>query len=169
MNKQKPKGAGGAPKLTKKEQLFCRLYSAGESPRAAAAEAGFSPPGTASRLLLLRREINAEIKRLKASAAAPPTAAEGLRKIAFGSITDAVKLALGDGDAYSSPETLDLFCVSEIKIPKEGAMEIKFFDRIKALSALSELENGGENDASGILSAIIKSAKLQADVSGEDE
>ncbi len=158
MNKQKKGGARKVPKLTKKEQLFCRLYSAGSLPRAAAAEAGFSPPGVSSRILLLRREINSEIKRLKKQSAAPLTAAEGLRKIAFAPITDAVRLALGDAGAHSSPETLDLFCVSEIKF-KDGAMEIKFFDRIKALTTLSELEGGAVNDSSGILSAIIKSAK----------
>ncbi|WMJ23722.1 hypothetical protein RBG61_03410 [Paludicola sp. MB14-C6] len=36
-------------------------------------------------------------------------------------------------------EQLDLFHVAEIKIPKENAIEIKFFDRFKAFEQLTEL------------------------------
>ena len=33
---------------------------------------------------------------------------------------------------------MDLFLVSEIKRPKDGSMEIKFFDRLKALEKLTD-------------------------------
>ena len=35
-------------------------------------------------------------------------------------------------------EHMDLFLVSEIKRPKDGSMEIKFFDRLKALEKLTD-------------------------------
>ena len=38
---------------------------------------------------------------------------------------------------------MDLFLVSEIKRPKDGSMEIKFFDRLKALEKLGA---GGEHE-----------------------
>lgn len=42
-------------------------------------------------------------------------------------------------------KNMDLYCVSEIRRPKEGAMEIKFFDRLKALEKLEagSLEDNG--------------------------
>lgn len=50
----------------------------------------------------------------------------GYRRIAFGNISDAVKLILeSDGDRLDA-EKLDLFNVAEIKKPRGGGMEIKF-------------------------------------------
>lgn len=47
----------------------------------------------------------------------------------------------------TNPENLnlskmDLFCVAEIRKPKDGAMEIKFVDRLKALEKLEHFESG---------------------------
>ncbi len=42
-------------------------------------------------------------------------------------------------------EELDLFNIAEIKRPKGGGLEIKFFDRLKALEKLSQLEEGSED------------------------
>ena len=44
-------------------------------------------------------------------------------------------------------EKLDLFNVSEIKRPKGGGLEIKFFDRLKALEHLEQLCTGGDEDS----------------------
>lgn len=52
---------------------------------------------------------------------------------------------------------MDLFSVSEIKRPKDGSMEIKFFDRLKALEHL-ESETEGETTARDFFDAIGKSA-----------
>jgi hypothetical protein len=43
-------------------------------------------------------------------------------------------------------ESLELFNVSEIKKPKGGGIEIKFFDRLKALEHLEALANGSKDD-----------------------
>jgi hypothetical protein len=66
----------------------------------------------------------------------------GLKRLAFGSCTDAVYLIFADElPPVSVIEKLDLFNVSEIKRVKGGGVEVKFFDRLKALEKLFELEN----------------------------
>ena len=75
---------------------------------------------------------------------------EGFRRLAFGDIQDAVALLFeSEENILSSLPRLDLFNISEIKRQKGGGMEIKFFDRLKALDKLSELACADEN-ASGI-------------------
>ncbi len=61
---------------------------------------------------------------------------EGYEKIAFGSIADSVRLLFCEDISYRALKNLDLFSVSEIKRAKGGAMEIKFFDRLKALECM---------------------------------
>ena len=58
----------------------------------------------------------------------------GYERLAFGSTSDAFRLLMSEGEL--DVQTLDLYNVSEIKKPKDGAMEIKFFDRLKALEKL---------------------------------
>ncbi len=73
---------------------------------------------------------------------------EGLRKLAFGDVNDAVRLAFCD--EMPSAETLagmNLFNVSEIKRDKGGGVEVRFFDRLKALEKLYEYANSGQNGA----------------------
>ena len=57
-------------------------------------------------------------------------------------------------------EKLDLFNVSEIKRPKGGGMEIKFFDRLKALEKLAQLTGGKENAESSFIRALSEGARL---------
>ena len=53
---------------------------------------------------------------------------EGLKRLAFGEIKDAVLLLFAqEGDILSQLPGLDLNNISEIKRPKVGGMEIKFF------------------------------------------
>ena len=82
------------------------------------------------------------------------TAKEGFRRLAFGGIHDAVRLLFC--------EDMDLFAVSEIRRPKNGGMEIRFFDRIEALRLLSELETSGTG-AQALLSAIESGAAALKD------
>ena len=62
---------------------------------------------------------------------------------------------------------MDLFCVSEIKRPKDGSMEIKFFDRMKALEKLSEGESG--DGAASFYEAICRSAQALKEKEQEDK
>ena len=67
---------------------------------------------------------------------------EGLRRLAFGEIQDAILLLFADeNEIMEKLPRLDLFNVSEIKRPKGGGMEIKFFDRIRALEKLRDTKN----------------------------
>ena len=82
-------------------------------------------------------------------------------RLAFGSVADAMKLMLCE-EAMSTEEIekLDLFNVSEIKRPKGGGLEIKFFDRIKALERLEKLGGGEENSQSSFIQALSEGAKI---------
>ncbi len=86
---------------------------------------------------------------------------EGLRRLSFGEIHDAVSLLFeSEENILERLPRLDLFNVSEIKRVKGGGMEIKFFDRLKALEKLGNMVN--ENDSRGASSfyeAIEKSTR----------
>lgn len=71
---------------------------------------------------------------------------EGYRRIAFGDVSDPVRLLFCEEVTPRALKNMDLFTISEIKRPKGGGMEIKFFDRIRALQCMQELgaeESGG--------------------------
>lgn len=66
----------------------------------------------------------------------------GLKRLAFGNCSDAVYLVFADElPPPSVINKLDLFNVSEIKRIKGGGVEVKLFDRQKALEKLFEFEN----------------------------
>ena len=89
------------------------------------------------------------------------TAKEGFRRLAFGGIHDAVRLLFCEDVNPRTLKNMDLFAVSEIRRPKNGGMEIRFFDRIEALRLLSELETSGTG-AQALLSAIESGAAVKA-------
>lgn len=93
---------------------------------------------------------------------------EGLRRLAFGEIKDAVLLLYeNEEEILSRLDGLDLFNVSEIKKPKGGGTEIKFFDRFRAIDKLSELAESEERkNACSIYEALERSA---AGTCGEEE
>ena len=65
------------------------------------------------------------------------TAKEGFRRLAFGGIHDAVRLLFCEDVNPRTLKNMDLFAVSEIRRPKNGGMEIRFFDRIEGSSVSS--------------------------------
>lgn len=90
------------------------------------------------------------------------TVKEGLKHLAFGSCNDAVVLAFAEElPPKSVIEQLDLYNVSEIKRVKGGGVEIKLFDRLKALEKLYEIESATESkgNAEEIINALVMSAK----------
>ncbi|MGN1123125.1 MAG: terminase small subunit [Eubacterium sp.] len=88
---------------------------------------------------------------------------EGLRHLAFGEITDAVKLLYeSEENIINALPSLDLFNVSEIKRPKGGGMEIKFFDRIKALEKLREMAQAESNSTEGSFYEALEKGALGA-------
>ncbi len=84
----------------------------------------------------------------------------GLTKLAFGDVSDAVSLLfLSDEEALSKLPKLNLFNVSEIKKPRGGGMEIKFYDRIKACERLREDAADGSDEGLSFYQALEKSAE----------
>lgn len=148
-------------KLTGSEELFCRLYVSCRNAREAAFKAGYTIcPEITSRKLLAKPAIKDTVEKLKKEAAFTSEEVKaGLHRIAFASSADAVKLLLCEDYQNLNIEELDLFNVAEIKKPKGGGLEIKFFDRIKALEKLGELsETTQDNNAIPFYEALEKSA-----------
>jgi len=105
-----------------------------------------------------QRKINA-LRNLLADNA---NVTAGLKRLAFGNSKDAVYLVFAD--ELPPPEVienLDLFNVSEIKRVKGGGVEVKFFDRLKSLEKLFELENAFSNreKSEGLIQALTFSAE----------
>lgn len=85
---------------------------------------------------------------------------QGLLDLAFGSISDAVSLLyLSDEEALEKLPKLNLFNISEIKRPRGGGMEIKFFDRIKACEKLTERAESRSDEGLSFYQALEKSAE----------
>lgn len=92
----------------------------------------------------------------------------GYEKLALGGIADAVKLMYIENPSEEDLTRLDLFNVSEIKRPKDGAMEIKFFDRLKALEKLGELNEGETAKAATLFEALQNSTKALERADGDE-
>ncbi|MDE7262876.1 MAG: hypothetical protein K2N78_12575 [Oscillospiraceae bacterium] len=75
-----------------------------------------------------------------------------LRRVALSRPNDAVSLALAPNN--TDVDSLDLWGVSEFKVTSAGAVEVKFMDRVKAISLLLECAGGGEDSMSALLSAL---------------
>lgn len=93
------------------------------------------------------------------------SAAQGLARLAFGKTNDAVLLLTGarelTGDVISR---LDLFNVSEIRQTKEGVLDIKFYDRLKAFELLLTAQGRAEPiSASSFFGALELAAKSACD------
>lgn len=127
---------------------------------AAARQAGYRNCEQLAGDLLGREHICAEIESLFArqKKLIAKAAQGGYYRLAFGSIADAVSLLYMQQPDLAQLQKMDLFLVSEIRRPKDGAMEIKFFDRVKALEKLAQ---GGSDtqDAQDIFDAIGRNAR----------
>ena len=84
---------------------------------------------------------------------------KGLSELAFGSCSDAIKLLfMSDEEIMQRLPKLKLINISEIKRPKGGGMEIKFFDRIKALERLGTDKISDSDSSISFYEALEKSA-----------
>ena len=139
-----------------KEKEFCELFCQTANPREAAFRAGYKLfPEKKALALLESEEIQSRIRQIREKRFSEKDDFNaGLRRIAFGSIAD------------REIEGLDLFGISEIKRQKGGGMEIKFFDRLKALEKLSQLEQSSE---SAVLPPFYEALKKGAEALKEGE
>ncbi len=121
--------------------MFCRFYRLRRNHREAAALSGYRDPEHAGLKLLFSKRLKRELENSGGSSVSLTEVADGLRRIAFGGVADAVRLLYSD-ELPVDIDGMDLFCVAELKRPKGGGMEIKFFDRIKALEQLKDISRG---------------------------
>lgn len=152
--------------LSKKERLFCDFYSRTRNTREAAFKAGYIlTPERAAERLMCRKDIQEAITKLDEKRIAKTAdISAGLKRAAFGSIADAIRLLFDENLTAEDIDGLDLFCISEIKRPKGGGMEIKFIDRLKALEKLQNLaEISSDREKIPFVEAIEKSAKAVFD------
>ncbi|MBQ8784260.1 MAG: terminase small subunit [Clostridia bacterium] len=152
--------------LKPKEKLFCIYYCQYRSGISAAALAGYPFAKSASAKLLARKDIRNEIERLDSdSAVTEHEISGGYRLLAFGDCSDAFRLLFCDEVPDENElEKMNLLNISEIKRPKNGGIEIKFFDRLKALEKLSELSPASEdNSALPFYDVIERSAAAMRD------
>ena len=87
--------------------------------------------------------------------------------MAFGCSGDGIKLLFKDEVTEEEIDSMDLFNISEIKRKKGGDIEIKFFDRIKALERLGDLDSSlRKGEGSSLYSAIEMGARAlgEADI-----
>ena len=95
----------------------------------------------------------------------------GYQRLAFGNISDAVSLLYIERPTAEQLKAMDLFMISEIKMfmiseikkPKDGMLEIKFFDRLKALEKL-ESKSGADAGVSNLFDAIGQGAKAVSEI-----
>lgn len=83
----------------------------------------------------------------------------GYERIAFGSVKDAVRLLFCEEPTAQLLGRMDLFSIAEIKRPRGGGMEIKFFDRMRAMQALAELPDEEGEELSGLVRALEEGAR----------
>jgi len=153
-------------KLKQKEQLFCYYYAKLQNCKESAIKAGygvFSAEKQGDRLLQ-RADIAKAIKTFQQETeyeSLKQSVIAGLQRLAFANTNDSIKLILnGKEELNQLIDKLDLFHIAEIKMPKENAIEIKFFDRFKAFERLLEIVNlqDDKQTSSGFFSALESSA-----------
>lgn len=150
--------------LKAKRNAFCGYYVMLGNVAEAAERAGFGRENAldAGISCLKSPECRRNIAKLREIISDSGNITAGLKRLAFGNCTDAVYLVFAD--ELPPPEIiekLDLFNVSEIKRVKGGGVEVKLFDRLKALEKLFELENScsDRNKAADLIAALTASTE----------
>ena len=112
--------------MSEKEKTFCEYFALWGDAVRAADSAGYENPKKDGPQLLcradIRKKINAICETMIKSSQA--RACLGYERLALGKVTDAIKLLYCENLSDDEIEKLDLTNISEIKKPKDGAMEI---------------------------------------------
>jgi ferric-dicitrate binding protein FerR (iron transport regulator) len=147
----------GKEGLSRREERFCRLYANYRDPERAGTEAGL-PPERCRRLLedaraLRKIEEQMEIRRRQA---AQQSLAQGLEGLRFSPETDLGGLLrlVQQAREGNAEARFPLANVSEVKLSKDGGVEVKFFDRAKLLEALCAMAGQGGLEQGGLVEAI---------------
>lgn len=158
--------------MTRKEDKFCCFYSSNGNVRLSAVMAGYSNnPEQTGQQLLTRGDIARKVKEYRDTRIndLKLMALLGYERLAFESIADCIQLLYMETPSLQKLEAMDLFMISEIKKPKDGAMEIKFFDRIKALEKLSEAQEDTHEKSLPFYKALERSADMLSNSGVEND
>lgn len=144
--------------------IFAAKYARCGNVYEAAVAAG-APRGAAGIIglkLICEKPVRRRIEQYRLNNAEAP-AVQGLRRIAFGRINDAAALAFAENVTPEMIEKADLYGVQELKCGK-GTVEIKFFDRCKALDLLhtAEKELSSADTAQSFLDAVFRSGEEES-------
>lgn len=152
-------------KLNKKEKAFCKCFidtgSIAEAEKFANVKDGSKLLGDSDIVQEIERLSKLQCQGMNVLARA------GLKRLALGGISDAVSLIYMDKPDRERLRDMDLFMISEIRRQKDGHMEIKFFDRFKALDKL--IQNSETADTSvPFYDALMMGAKSVEGVSNDN-
>lgn len=119
---------------------------------------GFANPEKSGIKLFSEEKIRQRIENLSGPKVKLREVEAGLRRLAFGDLSDVIKLITAESTADLEPEKMDLLLISELKYSKNG-VEVKLFDRMKAMLKLAELaELTAESGEEGFFKALERSA-----------
>lgn len=85
----------------------------------------------------------------------------GYEQLAFGDVSDPVRLLFQEKVTLAALRKMNLFNIAQIK-KKDSEVDIKFFDRMKALQCLQEMEHD-KPKATEFLQAIRQAAGAMRD------
>lgn len=149
--------------LNARQKLFCHWFALTRDARASAARCWQSPAKQQEALVLLEQptaqKYLAQVEAALAGEGHLSSAEDGYRKLAFGAVTDAVRLMFpAEGEVPPIGE-MDLFNVAKISQAK-GGLEVTFFDRLEAMDRLAarQREAAAGQDAFGFLEAVAAGA-----------
>ena len=153
---------------------FARLFARTRNPRESAIGAGENPDSAALKgeEMLSRKIVRQEVSRIeKENPENLSSVRAGLSRLAFGSVNEAAALVFEEEPAREEILRADLFNVSEIKKVKGGGVEMKFFDRQKALEKLVEFNSALKevNNAQQFINALFEKSKNCANDPEESE
>ena len=126
--------------LNARQKLFCHWFALTRDAQGAADRCFRAPEKREEALRLLQTPLAQDYLRQVEAALGgeclTATAEEGYRRLAFGPVTDAVRLMFPTEDETPPLEEMDLYNISKISQAK-GGLEITFFDRLEALDRLA--------------------------------
>lgn len=138
-----------------RQRAFCETYLRTLDPARAAAACGL-PDGFS---YLAGKGVQQRLERMRETWAGVrrEDVLRRLTQLAFGSVADAVELALHPGETV--PAGLDLSAVAEFKVTDKGGVEIRFVDRLRALEALTGLLERDQGGARALYEALAEAAE----------
>lgn len=154
--------------MTKTEKRFCEYLAITQNAVSAAKLSGFTDePEIAAARLIQKTSVRKRCKKIIKSLCDSTDAVGGLYRIAFSQPVDIINKVFSEQPDFSKS---DLFCVSEIKKGANGAVEIKFFDKLKALQLISEMRPNDEaNKLKDFYEAITLGAKSISENRNDEE